>query len=193
MRIIAITTPGVDDEDLNLIRGLIRCGIDTIHLRKPDSDIAECRRLLEGLADKERERIIIHDYPELYEEFSLKGIHVNRNVTCLPDGYNGFRTRSCHTFEEVIRYKDEFDYVFLSPVFDSISKAGYKAGFSMEELQEASSRGIIDEKVVALGGVTFDSIPYLKRLGFGGAAMIGSIYNAEALEYLELMGVKGII
>ena len=89
-------------------------------------------------------------------------------------------------------FADEFDYVFLSPVFDSISKAGYKAGFSMEELQEASSRGIIDEKVVALGGVTFDSIPYLKRLGFGGAAMIGSIYNAEALEYLELMGVKGI-
>ena len=192
MRIIAITTPRVDDEDLHLIRELIRCGIDTIHLRKPDSDIAECRRLLKELTDIERERIIIHDYPELYEEFSLKGIHINRNVTCLPDDYIGFKTRSCHSFEEIIRYKDEYDYVFLSPVFDSISKVGYKAGFSMEELQEASAAGIIDEKVVALGGVTFNSVPYLKRLGFGGVAMIGGIYNADALEYLDLIGINGI-
>ena len=192
MRIIAITTPKVDDKDLHLIRGLIRCGIDIIHLRKPDSDIAECRRLLHELTDKERERIIIHEYPELYEEFSLKGIHMNRHVTCLPDGYDGFRTRSCHTFEEVLRYKDEYDYVFLSPVFDSISKAGYKAGFSIEELQKASVGEIIDEKVVALGGVTFDSIPYLKHLGFGGVAMIGGIYNTDALEYLDLIGINGI-
>ena len=192
MRIIAITTPKVDDKDLHLIRGLIRCGIDIIHLRKPDSDIAECLRLLHELTDKERDRIIIHDYPELYEEFSLKGIHMNRHVTCLPDGYDGFRTRSCHTFEEVLRYKDEYDYVFLSPVFDSISKAGYKAGFSIEELQKASVGEIIDEKVVALGGVTFDSIPYLKHLGFGGVAMIGGIYNTDALEYLDLIGINGI-
>jgi len=192
MRIIAITTPKVDDEDVCLIRGLIRCGIDTIHFRKPDSDIVECRRVLKKLTDKERERIIIHDYPELYEEFSLKGIHINRNVRCLPEDYAGFRTRSCHTFEEVIRYKDEYDYVFLSPVFDSISKVGYKAGFSMEELQEASAGGIIDEKVVALGGVTFETIPSLKHLGFGGVAMIGGIYNADALEYLDHIGINGI-
>ena len=27
----------------------------------------------------------------------------------------------------------------------------------------------------ALGGVTLDSLPYLERLGFGGAAMLGGI------------------
>ena len=191
MRIIAITTPKVDDKDLHLIRGLIRCGIDIIHLRKPDSDIAECRRLLHELTDKERDRIIIHDYPELYEEFSLKGIHMNRHVTCLPDGYEGFRTRSCHTFEEVVRYKDEYDYVFLSPVFDSISKAGYKAGFTREELEKASIEGIIDEKVVALGGVTLGDISYLKRLNFGGVAMIGGIYCTDALKNLS-KNIRGL-
>lgn len=177
MRIIAITTPKVDDEDVSLIRAMIGCGIDTIHLRKPDSDVDDCRRLLKELTDSERERIVIHDHPELYNEFSLKGIHLNKNVRCLPEGYAGFRTRSCHTFEEVLRYKDECDYVFLSPIFDSISKAGYKSGFTAEALQEASDAGIIDEKVVALGGVTLDSLPYLERLGFGGAAMLGGIYQ----------------
>ena len=185
MRIIAITTPKVDDKDVQLIKCLLEGGIDIIHLRKPESDIHECRKLLKALTKEERERIIVHDFPELYDEFSLKGIHINRNVSSLPNDYIGFRTRSCHSLEEVRHYKKEYDYLFLSPIFDSISKVGYRAGFRKEELQEASMKGIIDEKVVALGGVTFESIAYLKGLNFGGVAMIGGIYNMDGLNRLK--------
>ena len=185
MRIIAITTPKVDDNDAFLIRRLLAGGIGIIHLRKPDSDIDECRQLLRALTAEERSKIIVHDYPELYYEFSLKGIHINRNVPALPDGYKGFRTRSCHSFEEVVKYKDECDYLFLSPIFDSISKTAYRAAFTREQLLMASNDGIIDSKVVALGGVTFASIPYLEQLNFGGAAMIGGIYDINLLDNLK--------
>ena len=185
MRFIAITTPKVDDNDVYLIKRLLEGGIDIIHLRKPDSDIHECRKLLKALTKEEREQIVIHDFPELYDEFSLKGIHINRNLLSLPADYIGFRTRSCHSLEEVKQYKDEYDYLFLSPIFDSISKVGYRSGFRKEELEKASMDGIIDEKVVALGGVTFDSIAYLKGLNFGGVAMIGGIYNLNGLNRLK--------
>ena len=185
MRIIAITTPKVGDNDAYLIKRLLEGGIDIIHLRKPESDIHACRQLLKALTKEEREQIIVHDFPELYDEFSLKGIHINRNVSSLPNDYIGLRTRSCHSLEEVKRYKNEYDYLFLSPIFDSISKVGYRAGFRKEELQEASMKGIIDEKVVALGGVTFESIAYLKGLNFGGVAMIGGIYNMNGLNRLK--------
>ncbi len=185
MRIIAITSPKAADEDLFFIRSLIAGGIYAIHLRKPESHINYCRALLKGLTKEERVKIIIHDYPQLYEEFSLKGIHINKNVTTLPNDYKGFKTRSCHSFEEVIKYKDEYDYLFLSPIFDSISKAGYKSGFSKEELEKASASGIIDDKVIALGGVTFDMVPYLEKLNFGGAAMIGAIYNREYIMRIQ--------
>ena len=185
MRIIAITTPKVDDNDASLIKRLLAGGIDIIHLRKPDSEIGECRQLLRALTDVERSKIIVHDYPELYYEFSLKGIHINRNIPVLPDGYRGFSTRSCHSFEDVVKYKDDCDYLFLSPIFDSISKSGYRAAFTAEQLHRASIEGIIDRKVVALGGVTFDSIPYLEQLNFGGAAMIGGIYDMNLLDNLE--------
>ena len=181
MRFIAITSPKVIYEDVYLIKNLLKRGFDIIHLRKPNSDICECRCILKDLSKYERDRIIIHDYPELYEEFSLKGIHINKNVTTLPSGYNGFKTRSCHSFEEVIRYKNEYDYLFLSPIFDSISKVGYKSNFSKEELMRAAKDGIIDEKVIALGGITFNKIPYLKSLNFGGVAMSGAIYNCKQL------------
>ena len=133
------------------------------------------RNLLNELSSEERNKIIIHDYHELYEEYSLRGIHINKNVTHLPKGYQGFKTRSCHSLEEVKLYKNDFDYVFLSPIFDSISKQGYKSAFTEEVLRTASREGIIDEKVVALGGVTFEKIPYLEELHFGGAAMMGGI------------------
>ena len=184
MKIIAITTPKVIDEDTFLIKNLLERGIDFVHLRKPDADINACRKLLSELTDEERTKIIVHDFPELYFEFSLKGIHINRNVTSLPNDYKGYKTRSCHSLEEIIKYKNDYDYLFLSPIFDSISKVGYKSEFNNQDLLEASEGGIIDEKVIALGGVTFDKIPYLEELHFGGVAMIGGLHNREALDLL---------
>jgi thiamine-phosphate pyrophosphorylase len=185
MKIIAITSPKVTDADEYIIKGLVKRGIDIVHFRKPDSGIEECRSLLLKLTSGERSKIVVHDYPELYEEFSLLGIHVNKNVTSLPEGYSGLKTRSCHSFEEVEMYKDDYDYLFLSPIFNSISKQGYMSSFSDAELLQASKEGIIDRKVIALGGVTFDKIPYLKELNFGGVAMIGAIYNTDVLDRLD--------
>ena len=173
------------DEDAYLISNLLKMGIYSVHLRKPKATINECRQLLTKLTDAERAKIIIHDYPELYTEFSLKGIHINKNITSLPDGYNGFKTHSWHSFEEIERYKTEYDYLFLSPIFDSISKVGYKSGFTKEELLKASTSGIIDHKVIALGGITLDMMPYFQELNFGGIAMIGGIYNTNALPQLQ--------
>ena len=185
MKIIAITVPKMIDEDAYLISNLLKMGIYSVHLRKPEASIHKCRTLLAKLTKEERAKIIIHDYPELYNEFSLKGIHINKNITSLPNGYNGFKTRSCHSFEEIERYKTEYDYLFLSPIFDSISKVGYKSGFTKEELLKASTSGIIDNKVIALGGITLDMMPYFQELNFGGIAMIGGIYNTNALPQLQ--------
>lgn len=185
MRIIALTTPKVTDDDAYIIKGLLDKGVDVIHFRKPLSSVDECRALLSTIDEDCRKRIIVHDYSELYYEFSLKGIHVNRSVARLPDGYDGFRSRSCHTFDEVVRYKSDYDYLFISPIFDSISKVGYRSGFDEGELQRLSKEGVIDDKVIALGGVTFDKIAYLKSLHFGGVAMLGALYSVEAVEVLD--------
>jgi len=184
MKIIAITVPQMIDEDAYLISNLLKMGIYSVHLRKPEASIHECRTLLAKLTKEERAKIIIHDYPELYTEFSLKGIHINKNITSLPDGYNGFKTRSCHSFEEIERYKSDYDYLFLSPIFDSISKVGYKSAFTKEELLKASTSGLIDNKIIALGGITLDMLPYFQELNFGGIAMIGGIYNTNTINNL---------
>lgn len=175
MLTIAITYPyAIDKEDV-IIRHLLANGFDIVHLRKPDANIDYCRELLGRLTPSELACIVVHDYYALYEEYALRGVHLNHNISSYPPHYRGTRTRSCHSFDEVVKYKEECDYLFLSPIFDSISKRGYLSKFSHNELLNASIRGIIDDKVVALGGVTPDKISYLKSLHFGGAAMLGAL------------------
>ena len=183
MKIIAITPPHAIENEVVIIKRLLENSVEIVHLRKHQSEfegvnvIAYLHEILSALTCEERSKIIIHDYPTLYEEFSLKGIHINKNITSLPKNYTGYKTRSCHSFDEILKYKNEYDYLFLSPIFDSISKPDYKSPFTHESLQQASLEGIIDNKVIALGGVTFDKIPYLQSLNFGGVAMIGGIHE----------------
>ena len=156
-----------------------------MHMRKPGATAEKCAKLLDDLTSDCRRRIVIHDFFELVEPYGLRGIHLNARRSTVPDDYKGHVSRSCHSLEEVKLYKAACDYVFLSPIFDSISKQGYASAFTDETLKQASSEGIIDRKVVALGGVTPDKISYLRRLGFGGAAMLGCVNNLAVLPEKE--------
>ena len=69
------------------------------------------------------------------------------------------------------------NYMFLSPIFDSISKEGYGAAFTPEMLNDAAANKIIDNKVIALGGIDASHIQALKDWHFGGAAFLGDIWN----------------
>ncbi len=161
-------------EDVFISR-LVRHGVDIIHLRKLEACASDCARLLDRLTDQERSRITIHDFFELAGPYGLRGIHLNSRRGTVPPGYTGHVSRSCHSLDQVKRYKEECSYVFLSPVFDSISKQGYSAAFSPDTLFRASAEGIIDSKVFALGGVTQDKAGLLSTLGFGGAVMLGCV------------------
>lgn len=70
------------------------------------------------------------------------------------------------------------DYAFLSPVFDSISKPDHGAAcFDQDELTPALERCPVP--IVALGGITAGSLGDIRGRGFAGAAVIGSVWQAE--------------
>ena len=187
MKWIAITSPSFYDGEAVFIKMLTDCGVDTVHLRKPGASADDCARLLDRMSGAERAHIVIHDFFELAVPYGLKGIHLNSRRNEVPDGYTGQVSRSCHSLDEVQRYSPECDYVFLSPIFDSVSKQGYQSAFTAETLSRAAEDGIINRKVIALGGVTPDKIPYLMSLGFGGAAMLGCINSLASLPEADLL------
>ena len=181
MQWIVITSPSFFDGEADFITRLFEYGVDTVHLRKPGASATECACLLDCISAAERSRIVIHDFFELAVPYGLHGIHLNARHNEVPEGYKGHISRSCHSLDEVRRYSPECSYVFLSPVFDSVSKQGYQSAFTAEVLSRAAEEGIIDSKVIALGGITPDRIPYLRSLGFGGAAMLGCVNNLASL------------
>ena len=180
MQIIVITLPYFfTGEALRISNMLAQGHADRIHLRKPDSTSDDCRRLLDTIGPQWFTHIVIHDHFELCAEYGLRGVHLNRRNPSPPAGHHGTLSCSCHSLEEVVERKPMMDYVFLSPIYDSISKQGYRSKFTDEMLRKAAAEGIIDKKVVALGGVTFECIPHLEEYGFGGAALLGDAWKQE--------------
>ena len=156
-----------------------------LHLRKPFASLAELETLVQQIHPAYYDRIVLHAHYALAEKYRLKGIHWNaRNQDFKLEGaywQKASISRSCHSIPEVEMYKNQYQYVTLSPIFDSISKQGYKAAFSESDLKEAIEKGIINQQVIALGGIDTSNIHQLATMGFGGAAVLGVIWNHTEL------------
>lgn len=169
-KLIAITREVVEIDESCRICNLIDAGFDYVHIRKPALQKNEMQQFIESIPTRYYNRLKLHDHFDLADKYDLAGIHLNSRNRTAPTGFQKHVSKSCHAIEE-LRDIDRFEYVFLSPIFDSISKQGYKARFSKDELENSSN--LISEKVMALGGVADKHIPYLQKIGFGGCALLG--------------------
>lgn len=178
MKFIVFTSPSfVGGEDF-YIRRLFDAGVDVLHLRKPGAAADQCAALIEAIPERWRGRIVVHDHFSLCRDYGLMGVHLNsRNPSPPADFAPRSVSASCHSLDEVARRKPGLSYVTLSPVFDSISKQGYRSAYTDAELRQAASSGVIDSRVVALGGVSLQGIPMLREWGFGGAAFLGDVWE----------------
>lgn len=177
MKVILITTPTYFVEEDQILTALFEEGLDILHLRKPQTSPVYAERLLTLIPEKYHKRIVVHDNFYLKEEYKLKGIHLNSRNPEIPENYDGHISSSCHSFDEIVAKKKNCDYVFLSPIFDSISKEGYNSNFTPEEIRAAYRKGIIDKKVMALGGIDEETILRAKDFGFGGVVLMGGLWG----------------
>ena len=167
MRILVITDVPFTATEPAAIRQLLDEGVERVHLRKPDASEEALRRLIEALPAECYPRLTLQDRLPLAVEYGLGGVHLNRRNAAVPAGFRGLVSRSCHTLDEIAAHP-ACDYLFLSPLFDSISKSGYRAAFTDGELRE---------RVVALGGIRPELLPRVRELGFGGAALLGAVWR----------------
>lgn len=174
---IVITLPYFFDGEAEQIVQLLHSSVDLIHIRKPESKAEEVEKLIMSIPSEYYPRLVLHDHHDLAMKYHLHGVHLNGRNPQPPHGWEGSVSKSCHSLEEVKEWKEKCDYVSLSPIFDSISKQGYHAAFSSAEIEEASRQGIIDKKVLALGGVTFNKIDDVLRMGFGGGMILGDAWK----------------
>ncbi len=186
--LVGITAEGFLPREAELIEAAFDAGLDVLHLRKPVVSIQQTEALLRTISSSYRNRIVLNDYHVLAQQYGVRGIHLNHRNPSIPVGYVGSVSRSCHSFEEVVRYKASCDYLFLSPICDSVSKTGYKAAFTRDELRCAACEGIIDKQVIAMGGITPENATEVLHYGFGGVALLGALWAVP-----EVVAVQRVI
>ena len=186
-----MTQPTFFVEEDKILTSLFDEGLEILHLYKPDSEPVFSERLLTLLSDEYYKRIMVHTNFYLKEEYKLRGIHIEDETTPAPKGYKGHISRTCTHLDQLKEAKRNSDYVLLKYIFDSQTESDQKATFNLNDLKEASRRGLIDRHVYALGGMNIDNVKVARDIGFGGIVISGDIWNRfdihQELEYQALI------
>ena len=188
MKLVVISSAEESPDEIKLVHEMFGLGMEYLHLRKPGYSTSRMEKYLESVDDQYLNRVIIHSHHELALRYKIGGIHLTQHHrkkkywrSWLLQKYVRFRkskllvTTGFHTLGALKEEEDLYDYVFLSPVFDSISKVGYRNTFNLQSLSEtlAESR----HHVMALGGVNEERIGQARSLGFYGVAVHGGMWR----------------
>jgi len=177
MKLVIMTKSTFFVEEDKIIATLFDEGMENLHLYKPGASPMYSERLLSLLPDDSYRKITVHEHYYLKSEYDLAGIHIDDPLQFVPQGYKGKYSRTCTDISQIKEMKKKSNYIFLKNIFDCIEFKDEKAGFTMNQLEDAADRGLIDKHVYALGGMSIENINIAKQLGFGGVVICGDLWN----------------
>ncbi|PKD21651.1 hypothetical protein APR41_01295 [Salegentibacter salinarum] len=182
--LILITSEKSNSVEKEQLLHFFENGLPLLHVRKPGMVEEEMKCWLSKFEEKYLQKMVLHHHHHLAEIFPVKGIHLKesfrsnqKDLAGYVEGYKskGFTVSSSfHDLEQLKNNASSFDYVFLSPVFTSVSKKGYEGQtFNVEN---------ISCKALALGGIEADKIRRTKELRYAGVAVLGAVWLAKNKE-----------
>jgi thiamine-phosphate pyrophosphorylase len=188
MEVIAISPESGYQGEALVVERLLDAGLYRYHLRKPAFSAAQLAQLLEQLPPDCRRRVVLHQHPELVAVFDLGGYHFKDRPDAVAErdewlAQPGMATRtvsrSLHAIDDLAATCAAWDYTFISPVFASISKPGYRSRWTENECC-AALRPLagMPGKRYALGGVSADNYARCLAMGFDGVVLHGALWRA---------------
>lgn len=172
------------DRLLRRVAAAARGGVHLIQLRERDLDggplFALVRRCLEAVRGTPA-RVIVNDRLDVALAAGAHGVHlradsvpVGRARVMTPPGF--LVGQSVHSMAAARRAVEEgADYLILGNVFPTGSKPG-RPGAGVELL--AAVAGAVPRPVLAIGGITVETVRGLARTGAAGFAAIGLFADA---------------
>ena len=190
MKLAVVTSATSIDNEHEILERMLRHGLKNLHVRKPKYSKQKMRQFLEGFSKDSRDKIIIHSHHSLALSMRLKGIHLTEKHRESAFGiwkkFYLFRmmrpklhiSSSYHKLSEVKDEGARYDYVFFSPVFESISKEDNKPSYSLASMYDVFHNNP-KIKALALGGVTADKISTCFETRFSGIALSGFLWESD--------------
>lgn len=189
MQIVLLTPENEMPHETGIVNSLFAAGLQRLHLRRYGTSEAQITQYISAIHPQFRQRIVVHSHFHLLHTLGLGGIHLNTATRLSPalssitSGIPAEKTStSFHSWQEITENTIPYRYVFISPVFNSISKPGYLAGIDRTQLPAIRAQQNTSGNapaIYALGGIDHSNIITLKNEGFDGAALLGSIWQAQ--------------
>ena len=176
---ILLSTSNPHPQEMDIIRSFFKNEDALFHLRRYDWEEGQVADFLSQFTNEELEKIVLNHHHFLATEFGINRLHFSEQARREIDeeklqriadvGFN--LSTSVHELESFNKLPACFTYAFLSPVFDSISKEGYKSvNFDLSQRRK-------DIQLIGLGGITKDNYKKVFEMGFDGVALLGGIWN----------------
>ncbi|MGZ3864480.1 MAG: thiamine phosphate synthase [Bacteroidia bacterium] len=189
MKIVVISPKySSDNEQQNIIK-LFESGLQSFHLNKPLYKFNQLKEYIDGIPKEFHDRIIIHTHHKLITEYNLQGVHYTRmhfeptlknwwqNKRLSPFTENMVKTATHRKLAALYEKSDiPLDYVFLNPVFDTIT-GKIQSEFHEDLIRKANARQGL--KVIAQGGIDTRRIEQVSKLGFFGMALNNFLWSRE--------------
>jgi thiamine-phosphate pyrophosphorylase len=184
---IVITNPIPTANEIDTIHSLFEEGMQLFHVRKPHFGISEMRQFLLKIDRKYSDYLVLHSHHDLALTLGIHRLHFSESkrkvIQLLPIQLpfvqfqkKGFRlSTSVHTIEDFNSIDNCFDYAFLSPVYNSISKENYSP--KTNQFEAINNRNNYTTQLIALGGIESKNIEKTINLGFDDVALLGTIWN----------------
>jgi thiamine-phosphate pyrophosphorylase len=182
---IVISNPVSVANEIAIIHGLFEDGLAIFHLQKPHYSELEMKVFLSNIKEEYRTRLVLHHHHQLAQEFGINRVHFTeseRKVSTAAELKNwkekGFLlSTSTDNVTNFNNLDPVFDYAFLGPVFQSISKENYlpNCDFSIE----IKNRTNFKSRLIALGGISWENITKAIAMGFDDVGFLGVIWNSN--------------
>jgi thiamine monophosphate synthase len=189
MKIVVMSPPKYLKNEEEIITKLFENGLNTYHILKPFFGRNRLEAYVKNIPAQFHNRIIIHSHHTLVRKFNLQGVHYSdnelqttfrnwwREKIVASKAESLMKVTSHQKLATLYHKKDvHFDYVFLMPVFNSITGC-YQSGYYEDELKTAIQKS--NKKIIVLGGVNIDQIKKIMELGFYGMALGSCLWNKE--------------
>lgn len=174
--LIVITSETKINNEAQLINTLFEAGLERLHIRKPTFSEKEYAVFISKINSGYYPKIFLHEHHALVEKYNLGGQHFRKKDNPIPLSIKTPRSTGVHSIKEFKEKESYYDYLLISPVFESISKIGYR---SEENLSIQQLNVDLKKKAVALGGITISNIQIAQKMGYSNFAVLGSIWTKK--------------
>lgn len=193
MEAYLVTDRKLASEDflVRLIRQASEAGVDRIQIREKDLEGRALLRLVRQamqIAEGRRATVLVNDRVDVALCAPAHGAHLG--VSGMPPdvarrmaGPDFIVGASAHSLEEALEAQAKgADYLFIGPVFSTPSKAAMGEPLGVPRLAAILEQVRIP--AYAIGGITPERLPALRRLPLTGVAMISAFVRAPSVPEL---------